>query len=320
MSGEFPYEAVTLLNRRFFIVYWYPTLLSFLAGLLLYSWPEDWEPLSQYFSIPNSKVSSPQLDIILWTLLLTLVLAHLLQAFSHPFVQFWEGYQPQSLWNWYKNKRRVEEKWKQLKKERATASTNNPKLYASLHEQLFSEYPSRADRLLPTQLGNVLRASEDYTLCTYGMDIVFWWPRLWLILPDTVQKQIDDSQAPMLALLNFTTQIGVISIVSSIYLGMKYTGPWQLWAFLAAFAVLIAGIILTTLAYRGAVSHAKVYGVLIRSAVDTYRFDLIKALHQPIPLNLYEEKKLWKNLMGWTYLNDLDNPLPYLNDQKSHKF
>lgn len=315
MSGELPYEAATLLNRRFFLVYWYPTLLSFLAGLLLYSWPKDWRPLNNYFSISDSGYSGSQLEIILWTLLFTLVTAHLLQAFSNTFIQFWEGYLPQSFWEWYKDKKRVEERWKQLKKARATSSTNNPKLYASLHEQLFSGYPTRVDRLLPTQLGNVLRASEDYALCTYGMDIVFWWPRLWLILPDTVQKQIDESQAPMLALLNFATGIGVISIVGSIYLGMQYMGSWGYWAFLAAFTTLMVGITLTNLAYRGAVSHAKVYGVLIRSAVDTYRFDLLKALHHPMPSNQSEEKVLWRKLIGWIYLNERDNVPPYVQDQ-----
>ncbi|MCO5382623.1 MAG: hypothetical protein NHB15_11435 [Methanosarcina barkeri] len=169
--------------------------------------------------------------------------------------------------------------------------------------------------MLPTQLGNVLRASEDYALCTYGMDIVFWWPRLWLILPEAVQKQIDNSETPMIALLNFITEIGVISVIGSIYLGMQYTGPWRLWAFLAACMTLIVGITLTTLAYRGAVSHAKVYGVLIRSAVDTYRFDLLKALHQPMPSNLSEEKKLWEDLMKWTYLNERNNTQSYVHDQ-----
>lgn len=314
MSGELPYEAATLLNRRFFLVYWYPTLLSFLAGLLLYSWPKDWEPLNQYFSISDSGISSSQLEIILETLLLTLVLAHLLQAFSHSFVQFWEGYQPQWLWKW--NEKRVEEKWKKLKKERAAASTSNPKLYASFHEQLFSEYPSQKDRLLPTQLGNVLRASEDYALYTYGMDAVFWWPRLWLILPEAVQKQIDDSQAPMLALLNFTTGIVIVTVFGSIYLGKQFVDLWGFWwAILVACITLIAGITLTTLAYQGAVSHAKIYGVLIRSAVDTYRLDLLKALNQPTPSNLSEEKKLWDDLIRWTYLSELDNSLPYLHDQ-----
>jgi hypothetical protein len=78
----------------------------------------------------------------------------------------------------------------------------------------------------------------------------------------------------------------------------------ELKVFLAACLVLILGIALIALSYQGAVSHAKVYGVLIRSAVDTYRFDLLQALHQPMPLNLAEEKKLWENLMRWLYLNE----------------
>jgi nitric oxide synthase oxygenase domain/subunit len=78
----------------------------------------------------------------------------------------------------------------------------------------------------------------------------------------------------------------------------------ELRAFLAAGITLIVGVDLTALAYQGAVSHAKVYGVLIRSAVDTYRFDLLKAIHQSMPLDLAEEKKLWNTLMRWLYLNE----------------
>ncbi len=89
---------------------------------------------------------------------------------------------------------------------------------------------------------------------------------------------------------------------------------WELRAFLAACITLIAGITLTTLAYQGAVSHAKIYGVLIRSAVDTYRFDLLKALHQPMPLNLTEEKQLWEKLMRWLYLNEQEKLPTYVSD------
>ena len=65
----------------------------------------------------------------------------------------------------------------------------------------------------------------------------------------------------------------------------------KLRAFLAAYLTLIAGIALTALAYQGTIPHAKVYEVLITSAVDIYRFNLLKALHQPMPLDLTEEKK-----------------------------
>jgi hypothetical protein len=318
MSGEFPDSAATLFDRRFFLAYWYPTLLSFSAGLLIYSWPQDWKPLDLYFSASQNGTSGSQpsfhLEIILVTLLLTLVFAHLLQAFSHPLVQFWEGYWPKSLWDRYKSAKGVNDGWVKLKKERTNAR-NNPTLHSLLHEQLFYGYPSQEDQLLPTQLGNILRAAEDYAKSNYGMDVVFWWPRLWLILPETVQQEIEDSQTPMISLLNLATQQIVISSAGFFYLCWQYKGSWGLLAILAAFITLIVGITLTAFAYHGAVSHAKIYGTLIRSVVDTYRFDLIRTLHQPLPSNLDEEKKLWDYLIRWVYLNERESIPSYVHDQ-----
>lgn len=315
MLGEFLDKAASFLDRRFLLAYWFPTLISLSVGLLIYSWPKDWEPLNHYFSALMSENYSSPLMIILGTLLLTLILAYILQAFSHAFVQFWEGYWPKSLWDLYKDLIGVNETWNKLKQKRITASKNDQTLYASLQEKLFFEYPYKEERLLPTKLGNVLRASEDYAETTYGMDVVFWWPRLWIILPEDVKQQIDDSQAPIIALINLATQLGIFTLIGFIYLCIQFRELWGIWACVAACVTLILGLILTFLSYRGAVSQAKVYGLLIRSAVDIYRFDLLKALHQSIPSNLSEEKRLWDKMNKWVYLVDPRYAPPYALDQ-----
>jgi len=316
MLGEFLDKATSFFDRRFLMAYWFPTLISLLVGLLIYSLPENGEPLYKYFSALQSDSFSSQLILLLGTLLFTLVLAYLLQAFSHSFVQFWEGYWPKTFWNLYTNNRkRMNEIWDELKDERTSAAENKLNSYPFLQEKLFYEYPSKKERLLSTQLGNVLRAAEDYAETTYGMNVVFWWPRLWLIMPESVQKQIDDSETPIIALLNLATQLGIITLIGFIYLCIKYTGSWKLWIFHAAIITLILGLILTITAYRGAVSQAIVYGVLIRSTVDIYRFDLLKVLHQKLPSNLSEEKKLWDNMYKWVYLVQPRNAPPYTHDQ-----
>jgi hypothetical protein len=316
MLGEFLDKTASFLDRQFLLAYWFPSLISLLSGLLIYSWPVDWEPLNQYFSALQSGDYSSRLLIIFGSLLLTLILAYLLQAFSHSFVQFWEGYWPKEQWNWYKNHvNKVNENWNDLKEKRKSAALNKSDSYPFLQEKLFYEYPPKEKRLLPTQLGNVLRAAEDYAETTYGMNIVFWWPRLWLILPEAIQKQIDDSLVPIIALLNLTTQIGIVSLFGCGYLCVQYTGPWKFWAFLAAGITLFVGIILAFVAYRGAISKAKIYGALIRSVVDLYRFDLLKSLHQSIPSNLAEERKLWNNLIKWVYLTQPNNAPPYAHDR-----
>jgi hypothetical protein len=52
------------------------------------------------------------------------------------------------------------------------------------------------------------------------------------------------------------------------------------------------------------VAQAQDYGEKIRSAVDLYRFDLLKALYQPLPRSLEEEILLWKKLVLWLYNRD----------------
>ncbi len=47
----------------------------------------------------------------------------------------------------------------------------------------------------PTRLGNLLSAFEDYSNRIYGMDSVFYWPRLWLVLDKDSREEIDSLQA-----------------------------------------------------------------------------------------------------------------------------
>ena len=146
------------------------------------------------------------------------------------------------------------------------------------------------------RLGNTLRASEDYSKAAYGdgMDCVFWWPRMWPLMPEAVQKEIDESVTPMVALLNFSSLIVLVCVAGSVYLYRE-----TLW--LEASLLLIAGLAISWLSYRSAVAQAWDYGERIRSAVDLYRFDLLKALNQPLPATLDDEIKLWKKLFLWLY-------------------
>jgi len=47
----------------------------------------------------------------------------------------------------------------------------------------------------PTRLGNLIDAYEDYPQRVYGLDSVFYWPRLWLKLDKDLKEDIDGRQA-----------------------------------------------------------------------------------------------------------------------------
>jgi hypothetical protein len=240
---------------------------------------------------------SAQIMVLAGAFILITVLAYLLLPLTRPMIRFCEGYWPLRLQSWFIDLPLLGESkiWQQKSDKCARAeAAENWQVYNHLHVQLFYSFPLRQDRLMPTRLGNTLRSAEDYSQAAYGMDCVFWWPRLWLLLPEAVQKEVDESVKPMVALLNFSSLIAFVSILGSLYLG--YEGLWQegLW-------IVIGGLVLAFVSYRLAVAQSRDYGEKIRSAVDLYRFDLLKALRQPLPATLDDEIKLWERLMLWLY-------------------
>jgi hypothetical protein len=247
-------------------------------------------------------------------LLVITVVAYFLQIFYIKIVKIYEGYWPIRLRQWYIkymcinfSMKCTQQKFKSLvDKMNEEAARENWENYSLLKERKYYEYPNKIDCLLPTKLGNVFRATEDYPKTKYDMNIVFWWPKLWNVLPECTRKEINETILSMIALLNFATLLGLISIFVFIYLGLiKHNIMWQLWM------ILVFGIFLSYLSYLGAVSQAVNYGILFRSAVDLYRFELLKAMHQPLPENSDSEKELWNKLFNHLYYIKRDLKFDY---------
>lgn len=55
-------------------------------------------------------------------------------------------------------------------------------------DNYLDNYPIDKNNLLPTCLGNLLRAAEEYPTIRYGLEIFTVWPRLWMILPDSARN------------------------------------------------------------------------------------------------------------------------------------
>ena len=134
--------------------------------------------------------------------------------------------------------------------------------------------PSESYGRMATRFGNILRAAEQWPNEKYGLDAAVCWPRLWLLLPEDVKKDLTDARASLDA--------GAVAWVwSALFI------IWTVWAWWA----LVVGIIGVLVAYQWILGAAEVYGDLIESTFDVHRTKLYEALRWPLPMNAEEEVK-----------------------------
>ena len=172
-------------------------------------------------------------------------------------------------------------------------------------ERRYRQYPRRADDLLPTRLGNVLKAAELYPSDDgrYGMDAVFFWPRLYMVLPETMRSSLQDARSS-LDLMLVTSALGIVYALASICF-LALTRSTDGWVWLAAVG---GGTLVALGAYRGAVGAAVIYGELVRTAFDLYRGTLLAQLGYAAPGSLADERALWENLGKQMYRRAADDP------------
>jgi hypothetical protein len=144
---------------------------------------------------------------------------------------------------------------------------------------LRQNYPPE-DKVLPTRLGNVLRAAEDRAGRRYGLDAVAIWPRLYPLLGEKLAMTIADQRDQLDLSARFCAVFFLAAIAAGTILFRH--GAWLL--------VPGAALLLAWLSYRAAIAAAIVYGESIEAAFDLYRFDLLTALHLPLPCDRATER------------------------------
>ncbi|USX52483.1 hypothetical protein [Lentzea sp. HUAS12] len=133
--------------------------------------------------------------------------------------------------------------------------------------------------VLPTGLGNALRAGETSGGERYGLNTLSSWPRLYPHFPESFAKgqaSVRDAlDAAANLCLNFfvTTIIGVVAL---------HDEPRAYW-------IPAASAVLCGLSYMGAIAAATEYSTFIKTAYDLYRSELLKSARLPLPKDPAEE-------------------------------
>lgn len=159
--------------------------------------------------------------------------------------------------------------------------------------------PADPRQLMPTRLGNLLRAAELAPRDRYGLDGVICWPRLWLLLPENVRDELSQTRET----LDAAAELWLWGL-----LFLAWT-PWSLGA--AALSLALA-----LYAYRRALRAAEVYAALIQSAYDLHRFALYQALHWPLPQNPAEERAAGEALTAYLWRGS-DSPVLAFTGQQT---
>jgi len=278
------------LGPRFNLVGVLPTVMLFLFVLALY-----WSSAPQHE--PDVRAVVEKIEKIggkegIMLALGVLLFALLIQPLQLSLVRLLEGYWDVPLLPsvgalfsrpgiaWHRKRRGKLNAQTRLAKHPEDATPTDKARMAAADWRLRRYYPA-AHRLLPTALGNALRAAEDVPYQRYRLDAVVIWPRLYPLLPQNMIAILTDRRNQLDLAVRFCAVFLLCAIISVFFL---YRHGWWL-------LVPVLMLLLARLSYRGAVSAAVAYGESVQSAFDLYRFELHKALRMPAPCYLQAEKK-----------------------------
>jgi len=202
-------------------------------------------------------------------------------------LRFLEGYWPECLnplrhqlvkcqRRWHEQ---ADQRFQQLSKHEQQELTNEERNERALLEWKLSQIPAQTDQLMPTKLGNLLKAAEGYALNRYGLDSIICWPQLWLILPDSTKKELQEARAD----LNTAARAWFWSILFLV---------WTVWAWW----IIPVSVLSAFFAYYWLLNAATTYSDLLKATFDVHRPALYKSLRWPLPKTPAEEPQKGKEL------------------------
>jgi hypothetical protein len=282
-----------------------PALVFWLGGLLaVCSNPKFGWKIIEPFVGDGKNVATFPLNQLILGLLAIAVSAAIVQRLELAVLRCLEGYWLpllNPLRRWLVG--RIETGYNNAKQERQQLFDRYASLTSEEMDKLVrldwqrKQTPKQSDRLMPTRLGNILRAAERRPLEKYGLETVICFPRLWLLLPAEVKAELSEARSR----LNSMVRIWMWSVL---FLGWGY---YSLWA-------IAVGLGAAWLAYGWMLDAAAVYGDLLESVFDLYRTLLYKSLRLPLPKNPTEELLSGKALTDYLWRGFVE-PEPIFEEQ-----
>jgi hypothetical protein len=306
VGAKFWESIVTSTAQKWVELLFSPALLFWAGGLLAYVTTRGWKSGALWLGELDQFM---QIALVLGALAVVLWSADAVQDVQQSVLRALEGYWPRFLaplrsYLVKRTARKVDamrNSWDELAVRYERLNAAELETYASLDATL-GAYPSEK-RLLPTCLGNRLRAAEDYAWRRYGLAIGVLWPRLWLVMPERAQNEIISARGR----LDTAVRLVVWSLLFVI---------WSAWAWWWVLPLAAVGAIW---GYLQALQAAGVYGELLRTAFDLYRFALYESLRWPLPTTPAEEQRMGQELTSYLWRGSYAESLTFKSTGSASK-
>jgi len=275
--------AITGVLSRYFIVGFFMPAYVALVGL--------WLSASRGF-IPNTFARHSETTQLLILGGVALVVALLLSGLSYPLTRTAEGYPLLGLRRWpvlrlvprtaIALQGRARRRLEVIRNDTRRPDAERARAYAQL-DKLF---PCDPNRLLPTRLGNAMRAYEGHSNVRWGLDGVTIWPRIAALLSAEESDLLTDAEIDLRVFLNgafAVAGVGACLIVDKVVHDPNGPRAWPLY---------VIPFIVAYLLYRASIGAAVRRGAVVRASIDLHRFDLYAKLGIRDPTSLSDERTL----------------------------
>lgn len=219
-------------------------------------------------------------------LLLVFFTAILIESFAATLLRLYEGYWPR--WPGSARRRAADLREKQERRRVLRAkvvtgqATQADRAELARLDTELAHRPRDPERSMPTRLGDILRAAEDYARERYGLDPIIFWPRLFPQLSEALRQALGTAQDQLDLTLRLSTLTLLYGAIWSIVVIVQKQWGVLWWT--------LPALPLTWLFWRAAHQAATSYAGLFRSAFDLHRFDVYESLHWPPPTSPETEK------------------------------
>jgi hypothetical protein len=147
-------------------------------------------------------------------------------------------------------------------------------------------FPPTGEDLLPTRVGNTIRAFERHSNVRWGLDSVTIWPRIEALLSADERELLADSKVNFYLFVNTAIAAFVVGACLVVDQSLNAPQPASFWLLYAI------PFVLAYVVYRLAIDPAAQWGDVVRSSIDLHRLELYEKLGVRAPTSFSDEREL----------------------------